>query len=264
MRRPAHPVVKRVARIGAALLGLLAAQAEAAAWTQAPGAGFASIVSTFYATDDGNYEEATLGLYGEYGVAEGWTLGAAVDLSQPTGPAEAIDGDVTLFAFARRRLWTGPDGDPFSVQVGAIAGTTAGIGEVPAQTADEPGLDLRALYGRGFASALGDGWLNAETALRLRFEDSADEFRIDLTAGLRPAPRWLVMLQSFATIGLENAEKNGDGFPIGDDYSVWKLAPSVGYEIAPGLTLVGGVEREVAGRDIERGLRGRLALWRSF
>jgi hypothetical protein len=259
MRRPAH-----LALIGGALLGLPGAKADAAAWTQAPGAGFASIVSTFYGADDGGYEEATLGLYGEYGVAEGWTLGAAADLSQPTGPASAIDGDVTLFAFARRRLWAGPEGDPVSVQLGVIAGTTAGLGEVPAQTADEPGLDMRALYGRGFSSAIGKGWLNAEAALRLRFEESADEIRIDLTAGLRPAPRWLAMLQSFATIGLENAETNGDGFPIGDDYSVWKLAPSVGYEIGPGLTLVGGVEREIAGRDIERGLRGRLALWRSF
>jgi hypothetical protein len=247
-----------------ALMGLVATEAPGAAWTQAPGAGFASAQSTAYATDDGNYREVTLGLYGEYGVAEGWTLGAAVDLSQPTGPAEAIDGDVTLFAFARRRLWAGPDGDPFSVQVGAIAGTTAGIGAVPAQTADEPGLDLRALYGRGFASPLGDGWLNAEAALRLRFEESADELRLDLTAGLRPAPRWLAMAQSFLTVGLRNAEMNGDGFPIGDDYSVWKLGPALGYEIAPGVTLVGGVEREVWGRDIERGLRARLALWRSF
>jgi hypothetical protein len=257
--------MRRAARHApAAAVLLIAAQAQAAAWTQAPGAGFASVSSTFYATDDGAYEEATLGAYGEYGVAEGWTLGAALDLSQPTGPASAIDGDVTLFAFARRRLWQGPDGDPFSAQVGVIAGTTAGIGEVPAQTADEPGLDLRALYGRGVETALGAGWLNAEAALRLRFEDSADEIRIDLTAGLRPAPRWLAMLQSFATIGLENATTDGDGFPIGDDYSVWKLAPSVGYEIAPGLTLVGGVEREIAGRNIERGLRTRLALWRSF
>ncbi len=241
-----------------------AGPAAAGAWTLPPGGGFLSLAASRYATDSGGYEELALGLFGEYGFAEGFTAGAAVDFTQPVGEASAIDGDATLFLFGRARLWTGPAGDPLSVQAAVIAGTAAGTGAVPAQTADEPGLDLRLLYGRGFGSALGPGWLNAEGGVRFLFEDSADELRLDLTAGVRPAPRWLAMLQSFATIGLRNARTDGDGFPVGDDYDVWKLAPSVGYEVSPALTLVGGVEREIAGRNIDRGLRLKLSLWRSF
>jgi hypothetical protein len=251
----------------AALLALaLAAPAPAlaGAWTQEPGAAFVSLGASWYGTDDGAYEEGTFGLYGEYGLREGLTVGAALDSSQPVGPAAAVDGAVTGMAFVRARLWTGPRGDPLSAQVGALGGTTAGVGVVPAQTAEEPGLDLRMLYGRGFATRFGDGWLGAEGGVRLRFEDSADELRFDLTAGLRPLPRTLVMLQSFATLGLGNHAVGEDGKALGDDYDVWKLAPSVGYEIGPGLTLVGGVEREVWGRNVDRGLRARLSLWRVF
>jgi hypothetical protein len=38
----------------------------------------------------------------------------------------------------------------------------------------------------------------------------------------------------------------------------------LGYEITPGVTLLLGAEREIAGRNIDRGLRLRAALWTTF
>ncbi len=174
------------------------------------------------------------------------------------GVSSGADSDVTLSGFARFRLHTGPQGDPFSVQ----AGVTLPLGDIvdtgQAQLDDEREIDLRLMYGRGFGTDWGDAFIDAQGGLRLRLEDSADEIRLDLTAGLRPAPRWLLLAQAFGTLGLRNEE------PFGDDFDVLKLAPSVGYEIVEGATLVLGVEREVAGRNIDRGTRFKLSVWTTF
>lgn len=234
-----------------------AATAQAGAWTQAPGAAFLSLSASHFQTDDGAFEESSLALYGEYGVTERLTLGGVIEGSRSLGGRD--EEDARLAALARWRLFEGPAGDPFSVQ--AMAGDNVGD-LVPAEpgraVADETEIDLRALYGRGFASPLGAGWLNLEGGVRFQLGDAADEIRLDATVGVRPAPRWLAMVQSFNTLGL----RNPTGF--GADFSVAKIAPSVGYDLGGGLTLVLTVEREVAGRNISRGARGRLSLWASF
>jgi hypothetical protein len=234
---------------------LMAGQAEAGAWTQAPGAAFLSVSTSHYRLDDGSFEEATLALYGEYGLLERLTVGGAAEFNRPLeGDAES---DLRVTGLARWRLWVGPDGDPLSVQI--MAGDNLGdLVPRPQQIEDEPEVDLRLLYGRGFASPLGPGWFNAEAGPRLQLGDSADEVRVDVTLGVRPAPRWLAMVQSFNTVGLRNAD------PGGNDFDVYKIAPSVGYELLDGVTAVLGAEREVAGRNISRGLRVRLSLWTAF
>jgi hypothetical protein len=236
-------------------LALAPGAASAAAWTRAPGATFLSFGTGWFRTD-GGYEEATASIYVEHGVAEAVTVGGAVELVRPS--EDDASTDLTASAFARFRLWRGAAGDPFSVQLGAGAPVGDAFADAPAQTADEPAVEARALYGRGFATGWGDAFVNAEAGVRLRLEESADELRLDLTAGLRPADRWLVMAQSFGTLGLRNAEADGD------DFDVLKLAPSVGYEIAPGVTVLFGVERDVAGRNIDEGTRLRASIWTEF
>lgn len=241
----------------AAAVALTAPQAGAGAWTQAPGAVFLSLSASHFATDDGDFEESSVALYGEYGVTERLTLGGVVEGARSLGGRD--EEDLKFAALARWRLFVGEAGDPFSVQV------TAGdnVGDlVPAdpgrEVANETEVDLRALYGRGFDSPLGPGWVNLEGGVRFQLGDAADEIRLDATVGVRPAPRWLAMVQSFNTLGL----RNQTGF--GADYSVAKIAPSIGYELTDSLTLVLTAEREVAGRNISRGARGRVSLWASF
>ena len=244
-------------RLALALLALSpAAEAAAGAWTRPPGEGFVSAGTSYYRTDEAvPYEETTVALYGEYGVAEGVTLGGAVETVQPLDAPIGFEGDLTLSAFAQARLREGEAGDPLSAAIGV---------ELPfgdpliAQSPDDPALDLRLLYGRGFGTRWGGAFVDLQGAVRLRFGEDADELRVDATAGLRPAARWLVMLQSFATLGLRNAE------PGGDDYDVLKLAPSVGYELVEDVTVLIGLEREVAGRGVALGSRARLAVWTTF
>jgi hypothetical protein len=237
----------------AAALILLAGQAGAGAWTRQQGDVFLSLGGGWYS--DGGYEESTAALYGEAGVLDWLTAGGALE---GAFPSDGSDADLSYAAFLRARLWTGPNGDPFSVQVGWIGSSDDVIDTGPPQFDREDELDVRALYGRGFDSRFGVGWLNVEAGLRHRTGLSADEFRLDLTAGLRPHPDWLVMLQSFNTIGLRNNE------PFGGDYDAYKLAPSIGYVLNERTTFVVGVEREIAGRNIDFGTRVRASLWLEF
>jgi hypothetical protein len=245
-----------------AWLGPLGGTVEAAAWTRPPGATFLSASVGRFATDDGGYRESTVALYGERGAATGVTVGGAVEIARPDGDGRGGEAgarvQTTASAFVRLRLLEGAEGDPLSLQIGVGGPLDETIGDAPAQTADEPSVDLRALYGRGFATRFGDAFANVEGGVRLRFEDSADEARLDLTAGLRPAPRLLALAQVFATLGLRN------GAPGGDDYDVLRVAPAVGYEAAPGVTLLLGAERDVAGRAIDEGTRLRLSVWTEF
>jgi hypothetical protein len=239
----------------AAALALLGAEARAGAWTQEQGAAFVSIGGGVYEADDGG-GEWTGATYGEYGLRDWLTVGAALETTVPRDAQD--DGQTTLYGFARARLWTGPQGEPVSIQLGWVEPLGALVDTGAPQFNREQEADIRLAAGKGFASRWGPGWLNAETALRLRLEDSADEIRVDLTAGLRPHPDWLVMVQSFNTLGLRNNE------PFGGDYDVFRVAPAIGYQITPTTTVVLGVEREVAGRNIDFGARVRLSLWRSF
>jgi hypothetical protein len=239
-------------RITAAAI-LLTGEASAGAWTQPAGDAFVSMGVSRY--ESGDYAETTVTTYGEIGITD-WLTGAlAVEGDLPDG-SDAIETGYS--GFLRARLWTGPAGDPLSAQVGWIGdgGDVADLGAP--QIAREDEVDARLLYGRGFDSALGPGWLNVEAGYRWRLDISADELRLDATVGLRPWEDWLVMLQSFNTVGLRN------NAPFGGDYDAFKLAPSVGYALSARATVVLGVEREIAGRNIDYGTRLRVSLWLDF
>jgi hypothetical protein len=241
------------------LLATMATEAPAGAWTRPEGETFASVSTSYYRTDpDSGYEEATLNLYFEHGLRDWLTVGGALEATQPVGAASSLDGETTLAGFAQAQLWTGSAGDPLSLQIGLRAPLGDVASGKPPQLEDDWAAEARLLYGRGFDTGFGPGFADAQAALRLNRGDDADELRLDLTAGLRPAPRWLIMVQSLNTIGLRNAT----GF--GADFDVYKIAPAVGYEIGWGATLLLSVEREIAGRGITQGTRARLGVWTTF
>ena len=241
-------------------VALAAGPALGGAWTRPAGETFVSAAASYYRTEsDIPYEEATTTLYVEHGFREGLTIGGALEVTEPVGESEPLDGDVTAALFVQRRLWVGDAGDPLSLQLGLRAplGDVAG-GRPPQLGTDDAAAELRLLYGRGFETRFGGAFFDGQAAVRRNFGDDADEIRLDVTVGLRPEPRWLVMAQSFTTLGLENAERRGA------DFSVTKLAPSIGYEVIPGVTALIGVEREIAGRNVDLGTRLRAAVWTAF
>lgn len=232
--------------------------ARAAAWTLAPGAVFLSLSASRYNPNGADTTpEVTTSVYAEVGVLPWLTLGGTVETKADR--REGFGGDSTAnsgAAFVRARLHEGAAGDPLSVQLGFIGPIT----KPDPQTgifAEERAIDARLLYGRGFSTALGDAFVNAEAARRWLREGGADEWRLDLTAGLRPAARLLVMAQMFGVLGGRNQD------PFGSDYDSVKFAPSVGYDLGPATVLL-GAEKTVAGRNVDHGLRLKLSIWRTF
>jgi len=61
-------------------------------------------------------------------------------------------------------------------------------------------IDVRGMAGRNCVVAGTEGFVEAEGEYRFYAEDQPGEWRIDLTGGLRPLPRLLVLLQSFTSI----------------------------------------------------------------
>lgn len=265
-------IAKRGGPIATALVAAAAglagwSHATAGAWTRAPGETFLSVSTSTYRTDDGGYEEMFGALYGEYGLREGLTVGGAAELSNPVGPSAPLEDRLTWSAFARVRLHEGAAGDPLSLQIGAsYARQGLRAGEPQQRATDGFELDLRGLYGRGFATALGDAFYDAQAGVRLRFGDPADELRLDLTAGLRPKGEpgdwldgdWLALVQSFGALSLRNGAGGDDGFDS------LKLSLSVARRVREGAHLGVGVEREVAGRNIDKGVRVKLFVWSEF
>jgi hypothetical protein len=244
---------------GALGASLAPVEAVASAWTRPAGETFLSVaVSTLEPRDADAVREATTSGYVEYGLNDWLTLGGGVEwkIDRELGPYYG-ESAVSMAAFARFRLREGPAGDPLSIQFGLIAPLRE---PDPASNlfAERRAIDARVLYGRGFGTAFGDVFASGEAGLRLALEeDDPDEGKIDLTAGWRPFPRGLVLLQSFLTLGWDNGE--GDGL----DVEEWKLGPSVGYDLGT-ATLLLGVERSIGGRLAERGTRFQVSVWRQF
>jgi hypothetical protein len=126
----------------------------------------------------------------------------------------------------------------------------------PFQVRRAASLDVRGLAGRSVVVAGMEGFVEAQGAYRYYAAGQPGEWRIDLTMGLRPWPRLLVMLQSFTSI------VNGS---LQFGHVSWtKLQPSLVYYIAPRRSVQIGGFITVAGINAGRELGPIAAVWYRF
>lgn len=230
-----------------ALLGALPpATALAGAWTEEEGHGkvilqtsAAASSSEFGPSSDlyasRPYDKVEVTLVFEYGLTDWLTLIAApqylyVSLGQPATSSYSGPGYQDMGA--RARLWR----DGASVVSVQVVGRISGTGDSRSAAAvgyEDPELDLRLLAGTNFELFGKAAFLNVEAAQRMRFGDPPDEFHLDLTFGLRMAPRWQLLAQSFNVI----SEGAGEGPFFGDSYEYYKLQFGGAYDLTAALTL---------------------------
>lgn len=208
---------------------LLSGEAAAGAWTLAKGDG--QVISTtgrrvapagaFFggvADDDENSSQ----VFVEYGVADGWTLGGtlytAFSAIDPQGT------EISIGAHIRHRIWQRDNGDVISLQAGVSAPVENWlIGNAADSLPDSvPEAHLRALYGRGWQWGWGNGFVSAEAGFHWRGEDAADEWRMDVTAGIE---RWKGVLGLLGVYSIVPV--------IGDGDASLKLAPSIAWTMWP-------------------------------
>jgi hypothetical protein len=92
-------------------------------------------------------------------------------------------------------------------------------------------LDVRGLLGYSFDA---DGWpafVDIQAGQRFRSAGAPDEFRADITFGVYPYARWLLLAQSF------NVTSEGAGNGRNASYGYYKFQLSAAYAVTPSLSL---------------------------
>jgi len=149
-----------------------------------------------------------------------------VDIDIPGSPSRTGLG-YTEFG-ARYQLLSGPSWVFSGQATMRVPGTTdagnpAAIGYTDVET------DIRALFGYSFSLGGMPAFINLEAAQRFRYGDPPDEFRFDATFGVRPAPNWLLLVQTFSVV----SEGAGTGPIFSTSYDYHKLQFSVVYDLTP-------------------------------
>jgi protein XagA len=218
--------------------------AFAGAWTLDAGEGVAIVTGTPSRADkafDGSgnlqsiprYSKDELQALIEYGVTNWFTLMLAPSL-QHIDIAAPIDAQRTGLGYTdiggRVRLWQG-DSWVLSAQTTFRMPGTFDKSNVAAIGYTDPEVDVRGLFGYSFAAGAWPAFLDIQVAQRFRIGGPPDEFRADVTLGVRPAERWLFLAQSFNVI----SEGAGDwGYA---SYAYYKFQLSAVYALTPALSL---------------------------
>jgi hypothetical protein len=243
--------------------------AFAGAWTEPAGTGQV-IVTTLVtegeqtlilggATVTQHYRKAEADAYLEYGLTDWLTVVVAPDFQAASisVPAASYDGLGQSAIGARARIWH-TEASVFSFQALVAVPprwrpvNAAEIGATDFQS------EARLLAGRSFRLGTWTGFADAEIAYRSRGGAPANELHLDLTLGLRPAPSWLVMLQSFSTLAV------GPARPPFLEGSEHKLELSLVYDLGRSWSVQFGGIATVAGHNMMRQTGAVAAVWRRF
>lgn len=261
-------------KIGLFALGLFAlpTTAFAGAWTLEAGTGQAALIGTLSQASQvfdwkGNvvsaprYTKFELQGLLEYGATDRLTLMFLpgmqhIDIDIPGNPNRTGLG-YTEFG-GRYQILSGPSW-VFSGQVTARVPGTYDSGNPAAIGYTDFETDVRALFGYNFSVAGIPTFINLEVAQRFRFGGPPDEFRFDATVGVRPAPNWLLLAQTFSVW----SEGAGDA-PFLTSYDYHKFQLSVVYQLTPRWAVQFGGFTTFAGTNALQENGVLLGTWYKF
>lgn len=204
------------------------------------------------------FRKAEIQVLAEYGITDRFTLRGRTEARalrfEDRPSADDTGLGFTEIGLRTRLLQRGP----------LVLSAEGNLRGAQARAVEGPGADggfrfeaeARGLAGYGFQLRGRDAFAAGELAYRFR-ASRPDELRLDLTLGVRPVPRTLLLAQVFSTF----AVMGEDGVPAGSDH---KLQLSAVRDVTPAVSLQFGGFATVAARErlAERGLL--LALWRRF
>lgn len=238
--------------------GLAAAPREAlgGAWTLDAGTGQIGIIGllgTSYLGFDGSRDLVSVPRYNkfeldgliEYGATDWLTLMAMPQLQHiDIGPP--IEAQRTGLGYTdvggRAKLYDG-NGWVFSLQATLRLPGTAQTSNPAAIGYTDVQEDVRGLAGYNFSIGGLPAYVDIEVAQRFRGEGAPDEFHADFTLGIRTAPRWTLLAQSFSVV----SEGSGNWGYASYDYH--KLQLSALYALTPATSLQLGGYTTYMGRN---------------
>lgn len=225
-------------RLLALTLGLASTEALGGAWTHEAGHGQAVISATASSAAqafDGSrnlqstprYNKFEFQALFEYGITDWFTAIISpglqhIDIAAPASAQRSGLGYTEFggrYRFAQGQDWVFSGQATLRVPGTFDQSNPAAIGYNGIET------DLRALFGYSFAIGAWPAFLDLQFAQRFRSGDPPDEFRADVTLGLRPLPQWLVLVQFF------NVISEGSSPPLFPSYDYSKLQLSVVHDL---------------------------------
>lgn len=251
-----------------AVLAAVAAQAQAAAWTQ-PKGGKEFIVSLHRqdsthgfdlegeAVDIVDYRKTELQGFAEYGLSDKLTIRAQASVRRlrTRNARDTEPGHVELAARYRMlagETWVlssesavrlpGGDGDPGAAQRGSAKAE----------------YDSRVLLGKSWLAADRPVFLDLQAGLRRRDGEAPDERRLEVTLGGRPTSRLMLLAQVFDVSSL------GAGQGVFEAYRYRNLQFTAVYELPAGWSVQAGAVGTASGRNALRERGGVVAVWRRF
>lgn len=252
--------MRRVLALALALfLGPLLGQqaAHAGAFTLRPGETKVFLTGTLNSGDhyfdrDGRlqgrarYQKFDLQLYAEHGVVDGLTAFGSTGFQKIDVDGAGGDGHEGLGRSeigGRLRLSEG-GGWIVSAQASVVVAGVSESAKLAAVGESDDQFDMRGLVARSFEILGKPAFMDLAAGYRFRGGDPADEYRIDATLGVRPAPRWLILAQNFNTIG---AGTWRGPYPLRQ--RIFKLQAAALYDLTESLSLIGAAFFMPAGRD---------------
>ena len=207
------------------------------------------------------YSKAVVTAYLEYGATDWLTaiVAPSVARMQAGTPATTYTGSDESAVGARFRLF-GDRTAAFALQV--LVEPPLGPRRDPITEArfggpDVAALDVRLQYARIFTLFGLPSFAALEPGTRLRGEGWPDEARLDLTFGVRPNARTLILLQSFNSF----AHSAGSLLP---QTAYTKAEASIVFDLSKAWAAQLGLIRTLAGRNAAREFGPFGALWYRF
>ncbi len=203
--------------------------------------------------DQPTYRQSTATFYGEYGLLDQLTLGAAANYARAT--QQTPNGEASAHAFtepslfARLSLWESPT-RRLSLEP---------VWQAPRQMYHDGGLilgnarsefELALDYGESRALGGWDSFADLRLGLRARPGPAGNQWRGQLTLGTQPTPSLRLLGQAFSTWRTDPHSSVGFTQSSGDDYDQLRLQMSVVYDLSPGWGLQAGVYSDVYGRNL--------------
>jgi hypothetical protein len=272
----AIPIPEWVRRLGipamiAAGLTGLATPALAGAWTLDAGTGALVVTGTAMQSNSGfdsgsrqrpipRYSKDEGQALIEYGLTDWFTVMLQpslqhVDIAAPVGAQRSGLGYTDIGG--RARIWSDASWVISAQATGRIPGVFDKTNPAAIGYTDHE-IELRGLAGYSFKAWALPAFVDLEVAQRYRLGGPPDEFRADVTFGIRPADKWLLLAQSF------NVISEGAGSWRFGSFAYHKFQLSAVYAVTPALSLQLGGFSTVWGRNAlqENGLV--IGAWYKF
>ncbi|MDC7681662.1 hypothetical protein PQU92_00090 [Asticcacaulis sp. BYS171W] len=182
--------------------------ASASAWLPDPGATELIVKAETVSADRGfnaagdkaiplaSWEEKRLTVYADHGINDLFSVFGKLNLQDIQTATDDFSGLGSVEIGVKTALYR----DDHSVVSASVSVDGFGEGrraDFDETGNDDPDIEARLYGGYGFTVGSKPAFIDAQIARRVRGGMDADQWRVDVTAGLTPSPKWLVLGQVY-------------------------------------------------------------------